>query len=178
MKKIKTKNLVWMSWKDIKNPLAGGAEQTTDSYLKMLSAKKFNITLITSNFRGGKSEEFLNGYKIIRVGNRYTVYIKAFLYFKKKLEQKADIVVDECNTIPFFSKFYTKKKVFLLIQQQALEVWFYQMIFPISIIGYFLENFYLKLLKNLTTFTFAKSTKKDLKLLGFKKIHILKQNNT
>ena len=75
----------------------------------------------------------------------------------------------------FFVKFYTKK-VFLLIQQQALEVWFYQMIFPISIIGYFLENFYLKLLKNLTTFTFAKSTKKDLKLLGFKKIYILKED--
>ena len=84
------------------------AEQTTDSYLKMLSAKKFNITLITSNFRGGKSEEFLNGYKIIRVGNRYTVYIKAFLYFKK-LEQKADIVVDKCNTIPFLLNFTLKK---------------------------------------------------------------------
>lgn len=46
---------------------------------------------------------------------------------------------------------------------------------PFSYIGYFLEKIYLRIYKNNKTITFAKSTKNDLKQLGFKDIKIIKE---
>ena len=74
----------------------------------------------------------------------------------------------------FFVKFYTKKS-FLLIQQQALSLVLSNDFSHINN-RIFLRKFLSQIIKNLTTFTFAKSTKKDLKLLGFKKIYILKED--
>ena len=169
--------ILWFTWKDKKNPLGGGAELTTSEMGRLLAQDGHDLTFITSGFKNGKPFEEFDGYKVIRLGNRWTVYWKAFLYYKKNLAGKYDLVVDECNTLPFFCRFFVKEKNIFWIQQFAREIWFYQMFFPLNIVGYCIELLYLKLFKNSLTFTFAESTKKDLGQLGFKaqNIHILRE---
>lgn len=172
--------ILWFTWKDRKNPLAGGAELVNEELAKRLVQNGHKVIFLVGGFENGAKQEIINGYKIIRLGNRWTVYWKAYRYYKKYLVGWADLIIDECNTLPFFCKYYVQEKTVFLIQQFAKEIWFYQMFFPLNIIGYALEPLYLRLFKDQDTFTFAKSTKNDLVKYGFnsQKITILKETFT
>ncbi|MEI7792471.1 MAG: glycosyltransferase family 4 protein [Candidatus Berkelbacteria bacterium] len=161
--------LLWLSWKDIKNPLAGGAEVVTDNLLTRLSRDGNEIILLTSGYINAKPEETINGYKIIRVGGRWSVYYAVCKYYKANLLGWADIAIEEINTIPFFSQYYLKEKSFLFFHQLCRQIWFFQMFFPLSAVGYLLEPIYLWLLHKNKVITISESTKNDLARYGFKK---------
>ena len=170
-------NILWLTWKDTENPLAGGAEVVSSQLAKRLVEDGHTVRFITGGFAGAKTEIIKDGYQINRVGNRYTVYYKASQYYKQNLQGWADIVIDEVNTAPFFSPFYAKGKKILFFHQLCREIWFYQIIFPVSIIGYLIEPIYLWLLRNNRVITISNSTKLDLLKYGFKKdnIHIISE---
>jgi glycosyltransferase involved in cell wall biosynthesis len=159
--------ILWFTWKDMNNPLAGGAEVVNEELAKRLVKSGHEVTFIVGGFRGGEKETSRDGFKIIRLGNRWTVYIKAFFYYKNFLSNWPDLVIEEINTIPFFTKYFVSQKSFLVIHQLAREVWFYQMVFPISLIGYILEPIYLWLLRDRKVVTVSNSTKSDLIKYGF-----------
>jgi glycosyltransferase involved in cell wall biosynthesis len=172
-----------LNWKDRKNPLAGGAEIVTEELLKRLARNGHQATLLTSKFNQCKDKEIVNGYEIIRVGGRWTVYWQVYRYYKRYLRGKFDLVIDEINTIPFFAKFYVhpvrdlslngvKEKNILFIHQLCREIWFYEMFFPLSLIGYLIEPIYLWLLRDRKVITVSESTRNDLLKYGFKKENI------
>lgn len=171
------KNILIYNWRDIKNPDAGGAEVFTYEIAKRLVEKGHNITWFTAKFPGCQKEEIIDGIKIIRDGNKYTVYLKAREYYKKYFSKQGfDIVIDEVNTIPFFTpKFVNNgEKIVVLIHQLAREFWFYETKFPINYLGrYFFEDRWLKNYVDIPTMTVSESTKKDLIDLGFKDISII-----
>ena len=173
-KKIRThshpKNILWLSWRDVKNPDSGGAEKVAIEVASRFVRNGTNVTIFTSSFKGAKPQEFLREVKIIRRGNRLTCRIFAFLYYLR--HQDLDLIIDEINTIPFFSVFYAKDKTIVLIHQLAREYWFTQTIWPANHLGYWLEPFWLKLYKNRPTLALSESTKTDLKKLGFKNVNI------
>jgi glycosyltransferase involved in cell wall biosynthesis len=78
-----------------------------------------------------------------------------------------DAVIDEVNTMPFFTPLWAGVPVFMLIFQLAREVWWYESPFPISAIGYMLEPLYLRIYRRTPVFTISKSTESDLRRLGF-----------
>jgi glycosyltransferase involved in cell wall biosynthesis len=83
-------------------------------------------------------------------------------------------VIDEINTIPFFTpKFVNRgEKVFALIHQLAREYWLYETPFPVKYVGYYiLEDRWLKNYVNVPTITVSNSTEADLKALGFKQVY-------
>lgn len=164
--------ILWFTWKDQKNSRSGGAELVATELAKRFVSDGHEVTFMTSKEKGLDFKEKQNDYKIIRVGNKFSVYWKAFRYYKNNLNGQFDLVIDELNTVPFFTKFYTKEKSFLFVHQLARKVWFYQAIFPFSLIGYLLEPFYLKLIKNSKVITISNSTKKDLEKIGFRKENI------
>ena len=160
--------ILWFTWKDKKNPLAGGAEMVNENLAKRLAKEDNEIVFLVAGFKGALQEETINGYKVIRLGNKWTVYWRAFLYYKKHLHGWADLVIDEVNTIPFFAKFYVKEKNILFFHQLCREIWFYEMFFPLNIIGYILEPFYTWLLRDRVAITVSESTKRDLMRFGFR----------
>ncbi|GFP33416.1 hypothetical protein HKBW3S42_01752, partial [Candidatus Hakubella thermalkaliphila] len=164
------------TWRDIRNPAAGGAEVFTHQISSRLAAKGHEVTLFTSTFRGCKNEEILDDVRIIRAGGRYTVYLHARVYYKKYFKGKYDVVVDEINTVPFFTPTFVKngEKIIALIFQLAREFWSHEMHFPINYLGYYvLEERWLKNYIDIPTITICSSTKQDLLKLGFKKIFIV-----
>lgn len=170
-------NILWFTWKDKKNPLAGGAEIVNEELAKRLAAHGHKVTLLVGGFPGAEKTEIIDGYTIIRVGNRYSVYIAAWWYYLTHARGKYDLVIDEINTIPFFTPFYVKEKKILFIHQLARQIWFYEMFFPLSIIGYVLEPIYLRILNDTAVVTVSKSTKDDLLKNAFKtgNIHMISE---
>lgn len=160
-------NILWFSWKDIEHPESGGAEIVTHELLKHASDDGHDVVLISSCFPRGASFVKKDGYKIWRVGNRWTVYLKAWRLYKEKYLGWPDIVIDECNTIPFFTRFYIKESRRMFFHQLCREIWFYQMIWPLSWLGFVIEPLYLWILRKEIVITVSNSTKNDLCRFGF-----------
>lgn len=161
--------LLWMTWKDCKNPLSGGAEVVNEELARRLAADGHEVILLVSGFPGAAPEETINGYKVIRVGtNRYLAYILAWRYYRRHLRGWADLVIDEMNTMPFFAKFYVKEPNIMLAYQLCREIWFYQFPPVLSHIGYMVEPIYLRLVSDRRVITESASAKADLVRHGFK----------
>jgi len=165
--------ITWFSWKDIDHPQAGGAEVVSNQLRLHLVQDGHEVTLITACYPESKPQEKVQGVQVLRSGGRFGVYLKARRAYAKLSAQ--DLVIDEMNTIPFMSTFYAKgARTVLLTYQLARSVWFFQMVFPLSVIGYLLEPLYLRLLASRykTVLTESESTKKDLMKYGFKPSHV------
>ncbi len=116
--------ILWFTWKDMKHPEKGGAELVTAEITKRLVRDGHQVKIITAgyplrkggqslkdeNFGGFSKKDTQNGAEVIRVGNKFTVYWQAYRYYKKNLQDWPDIVIEEVNTIPFFTQFYTQVK--------------------------------------------------------------------
>src|SRR4030042_2770277 len=163
--------ILWLSWRDIKNPDSGGAEKVAIEIAKRLVKDKIQVTIFTSQFKNSKRKESINGINIIRRGNRLTCRLYAYFYYRKNKD--FDVIIDEINTIPFFANFYAKHKTRVLIYQLAKEYWWKESFFPLNFIGYYLESLYLKTYRSIPTITISHSTKKDLSKLNFKRISII-----
>lgn len=169
---MKKKKILWLTWKDKKHPLAGGAEIVNEEIAKRLVRDGHEVVFLVGGFENCEKEEVVDGYKIIRLGNRYTLYWKAFRYYKKHFRGWADLVVDEMNTIPFFARFYVKEPVIMFVHQLCREIWFYQFPPVLSWVGYLVEPIYLWLLRKSEVITISDSTKKDLMRYGFEEKNI------
>jgi glycosyltransferase involved in cell wall biosynthesis len=159
--------ILWMAWKDSMHPQAGGAEVVADNLAKCLVADGHEVILLTARYEGSTAKEVYNGYTIVRGGNRLTVYLKAFQYYRKYLKGWADLVIDECNTLPFFAKFYVKERNIMFFHMLCRKIWFYQLPVYLAWIGYVLEPLYLRALSSQEVITISESTKADLMKFGF-----------
>jgi glycosyltransferase involved in cell wall biosynthesis len=165
---MKSQRIVWFSWKDRHHPLAGGAEVVTDELCARMAADGHNVTLLCAGYSGALPEETMRGYRVIRRGGRYSVYLAAAVYFLRNLRKHTDLVVEEINTVPFMTQWYTKRsRRWLFIHQLCREIWFYQMPPVLSHIGYVLEPVYLKMLSRNRVLTVSGSTRSDLMRYGF-----------
>ncbi len=169
--------ILWFSWKDITHPQAGGAEIVTHELLKRAVADGHEAVLITSRPQGSAETALIDGYRVIRAGNQWTVYWQARKSYLSQFRDWPDIVIDECNTIPFFACFYVKQPLRMFFHQLCREIWFYQMRWPFSWVGYMAEPIYLRLLNNAQVITVSQSTSIDLQRFGFKNhnIHIISE---
>ena len=177
-KRIRThshlKKILWLSWRDIKNPDSGGAEKVAIEVASRFVKDQIPVTIFSSRFPNAKKQEKIRGVKVIRRGGLVTCRFFAFLYYIRRTRE-FDLIIDEINTIPFFSIFYAKKKTVVLIHQLAKEYWFSQTFWPINLVGYYLESFFLRPYRKLSTITVSESTKKDLIKFGFTNIKVVRE---
>lgn len=169
--------VLWFNWRCWLNPAMGGAEVFTYEIAKRWVTSGNEVTLFTSKFPNCKSEEVLDGVRVVRRGGKYSVYSHAKKTYEKIFsKENYDLVIDEVNTRPFFTpKFISKgEKIVCLIHQLAREYWFYEMPFPISYFGrYFFEESWLKNYVNIPTLTVSDSSRCDLINLGFKNVSVV-----
>jgi glycosyltransferase involved in cell wall biosynthesis len=170
--------ILWLTWKDSKHPQAGGAEVVSSELAKRLVKAGHEVTFVTSGYKNASHTDTIDGYSVIRVGGRFTVYWQAYRYIKKNLADWPDLVVEEINTIPFCTRFYLRDKPRLMFfHMLCREIWFYQLRLPLSVVGYALEPIYLRLLSAERAIAMSLSTKKDLIRHGFhpKKVAVISE---
>ena len=164
-------NILIFSWRDIKHPLAGGAEQVMHEHAKGWISAGHNLTHFSSRFKDSAKTEVIDGINLIRGGYQYLgVQFDAFFYYLKNKE-KFDLVVDEFHGIPFFTPLYVNKPKLAVIQEVARKVWFLNALpWPINwiigIIGYLGEPFVFLFYKNVPFMTGSLSAKNDINKIG------------
>ena len=179
-------NILWLSWKDITHPAAGGAERYTYEIAKRLVKRGHGVTLFTSRYPQAKSHEEIDGIEIVRWGTIKTVYAHAYYQYKKHLKDKCDLIIEEINgNIPWLTPIYAKKPVVVLRYQVEYSgpngfyksVLPYEVSLPIALALYYGEAAYLKLYSKLKIpfITISQSTKQDLIANGIprSRIHLV-----
>ena len=165
--------ILLLNWRDIRNPAAGGAEVVTYEIARRWVQWGHQVTWFTAGFPGGVPEEEIAGIQIIRRGRQYSVHYQAFRHYRQSLRGKFDLVIDEVNTIPFFTPLYVTEPKVAFIHQLAREVWLYESRFPVNLLGYRLEPCYLRTYRNTPSIVVSESTWQDLNALGFRKVHVV-----
>src|SRR3989338_4562749 len=117
-------------------------------------------------------EEIIDGVRIIRRGNRFSVYLEAFFYYKN-LPKKPQKVIEMVNTICWQTPLYVDEKSRIgYVNQLAKEVLFYEFTWPLSLAAYLLERFEYATYRNTKFICYSKSTREDLISFGIKEKNI------
>lgn len=173
---------LFLAWKDIQHPQAGGAEVVLHELAKRLVKDGHSVTVLTAAYKDAAHEDVIDGIDIIRVGtNRYLHSFQAMAYYRKNLRHMFDIVIETVNTAPYFYFLAADSaKPYLFYHQLAREIWFHETKAPISHIGYALLEPIATFILGKTsakTITISDSTKKDLTRFGFnpKKVAVISE---
>lgn len=160
-----------MNWRYVGHPGAGGAETLTHGILRLLVADGHEATCFTASYPGAAPESEIDGVRVVRGGRQWTVHAHAWRWLRSR-RGEFDRVVDQINTIPFFTPLYLKgPQRRFLIYQLAREYWWREtrgLFRLISPIGYVCEPLYLRVYRSTPCMTISQSTSSDLESLGFR----------
>ena len=95
------------------------------------------------------------------------MHFHAYRHYHNRLSGEFDLVIDQINTIPFFTPLWAGIPILVMMWQLAREVWWYESPAPLNAIGFVLEPEYLKIYRRTRVITFGRSTAEDLRRLGF-----------
>jgi glycosyltransferase involved in cell wall biosynthesis len=159
----KKRVILFLNWKDITHPSAGGAELLTDVLAQHLTTTH-NVVYFTSSYPGAKRNEEVHGYHIIRQGNLYTAYLYAFLWWcREGRTLHCEHIIDQVHGLPFFSILYPNRpQVTTLVMEVAGNLWDTMHPFFLRSIGKALEHLWLFLYRTHTIMTISESTKREL----------------
>ncbi len=167
LKKEKQITILALNWRDIKNPMSGGAEIHAHEMFSR-NSDIFQIVHLSPKYQGCMDVEIIDGVRYIRKGNIVTVIVYALLYYQKN-KKVIDFVIDQCNAHRFFTYFYVERKKRIFYTHQLYrELWFIMASWPVSQIGFMMEVPMLKLNRKDQTITVSESTKRELIRIGYK----------
>ena len=181
------KNYVFVSWKDIQNPKAGGSEIVHQEISKRLVRDGHHVIHLVPGFPGCAPKEEVDGIEIIRLGHSLFNFWRTGTYYRRHLRERTDILVDVFNCFGSFAWLAgAKEKTIFMIHHVQGRIWLYQTVFPFippfNLLGWLLEVlqlFVIGLFGKLPTITVSESTKRDLTKRGFKaeRIHLVRQGS-
>jgi glycosyltransferase involved in cell wall biosynthesis len=117
------KRVVFLSWRDTRNPEGGGAERYLEQMAAGLVARGCAVTIFCAAHAAAPPEEVLDGVRFVRRGTKTTVYLEGMRALRRGDLGHPDVVVDVQNGIPFFSRLVTKAPVIVLVHHVHREQW-------------------------------------------------------
>jgi glycosyltransferase involved in cell wall biosynthesis len=125
--------VLFVSWKDLAHPQAGGAEYVTDRLATGLRARGHEVALLA----GGPTGE--REYPVIGIGGTYSQYFRAPFAYHRRFSDW-DVVVDIENGVPFFSPLWRKRPVVCLVHHVHVDQWGMYFRAPVASVGRTLET--------------------------------------
>lgn len=132
--------ILWLAWKDMGHPEAGGAELVARELCRRLVQDGHQVTLLTCGYGSAAPMQQEDGISIIRVGSsRYLHPFQALLHYARHMRGKFDVLVEEVNGgAPYFSVLLEKKaRCFMFYHQLARVNWLYEIKQPFGYLGYY-----------------------------------------
>lgn len=159
-----------VNWLDRENPQAGGAETHLHEIFGRLVARGHSVTALVSGFPGGERTEELDGISVHRAGRRYTFSVAAPRYYRKHLADQAfDVVVEDLNKVPLFTRYWTSAPVVLLAHHLFGTTAFQAGPFPVALATWWLERPIPLLYRRLPVIAVSESTRDDLVRRGLRR---------
>lgn len=112
-----------LNWRDTGHPEGGGSELYCENLAAGLAASGHDVTMLTARYPGSRAEESRDGYRILRAGGRFTVYVRALLRLLLRTAGPFDVVVDVQNGTPFFARIVTRRPVVVLCHHVHRDQW-------------------------------------------------------
>src|SRR5260370_26272872 len=95
------RHILFVAWRDLANPRAGGSEVMIDRLADGMTARGDRVTLLC----GGPTAE--RGYEGIRSGGSYTQFLRAPLAYQRR-PPDCHLVGEGCNGMPFFAPLWSR----------------------------------------------------------------------
>ncbi len=96
-----------VNWRDIRDPLGGGAELHLHEILKGCVAAGHEVDLVVASYEGAEPEEVIDGIRHIRKGHWSVANFVLPGVVKRLLkERRYDLLVEDINKIPFYTPLY------------------------------------------------------------------------
>ena len=108
--------VVVLTWRDLANPSAGGAEVLIDRLLSGLMKRGHTVALVA----GGPIAE--HAYKTVDGGGTYSQYLTAPIICMTRFRQ-ADVIIDVENGLPYFSPLWRRKPSVCLVHHLHTDQW-------------------------------------------------------
>jgi glycosyltransferase involved in cell wall biosynthesis len=151
------------NWRDLRHKWAGGAEVYLHELSKRWVAAGHRVTIFSGNDGHSARFERMDGVSVVRRGGFYLVYLWAFLYYFFRLRGRYDVIIDSENGLPFFTPFYVREPVFLLIHHVHQEVFRKSLIPPFSWIAQLLEKRFMPIVyRKIEVITVSPSSKAEI----------------
>ena len=163
--------ILWLNHRDPKHPLAGGAEVHLREVCRRLVAWGCDVTLLSEKFKGSKRSEVLDGMKVVRIGDRFTIHLLAPLMVSR-LAKSHDVIVDDiAHAVPWWSSKVTSRPVVGIVHHVHQNVASLELRFPLDVAVKFAERtvrfFYDRIIAD------SEATKSQIEsLLGFDPSHV------
>lgn len=132
-------SVLYMSWRDWKNPEAGGSETFVERTSRLLVEDGHAVTVLACGFPGSPTVEMDGGVRIIRLGGRYSVFAQAAAHLLRR-GRRYDVIVDVQNGVPFWSPLFTRTPAINLVHHVHREQWSSVFPGPLARLGWWLES--------------------------------------
>ena len=143
----------------------------THEVAKRLVERGHEITWFTSRPTGLAANEDVDGVRVVRRGSELSTRIHAPRFARRS---RFEVVVEEINTLPYFSPVWSRAPAVLFIPQLARDVWWYEAPRLLAPLGYAAEPLYLSAYRHVDAITISASTHDDLRRMGLESvIHVI-----
>ena len=120
---LRGKRVVFLSWRDTRNPEGGGAERYLEVIAAGLVERGCEVTIFCAAHAAAPPEETVDGVRFVRRGSKMSVYLQGVRALRRGDLGDPDVVVDVQNGMPFFTKLATRKPVIVLVHHVHREQW-------------------------------------------------------
>lgn len=117
------KHVVFLSWRDTRNPEGGGAERYLEKMASGLVQRGCSVTIFCAAHPAAPPEQEVDGMRFVRRGSKLTVYLEGIKALRRGDLGRPDIVIDVQNGLPFFSRLATRAPVVVLVHHVHREQW-------------------------------------------------------
>ena len=111
------RSILFVSWRDLANPLAGGSELLIHQLASGLAERGYDVSLLC----GGPVEP-KSLYRVVDSGGVYSQYLRTPLRYLRSF-RSADLVVEVCNGMPFFVPLWRRGPSICMVMHVHTELW-------------------------------------------------------
>jgi glycosyltransferase involved in cell wall biosynthesis len=122
-KDLTGRHVVFVSWRDTRNPEGGGAERYLEKMAQGMVERGAAVTILCAAHAAAPPDETLDGIRFLRRGTKLTVYLEGVRALARRELGRVDVVVDVQNGLPFFTRLATRKPVVVLVHHVHREQW-------------------------------------------------------
>ncbi|MCB9496871.1 MAG: glycosyltransferase family 4 protein [Fibrobacteria bacterium] len=163
--------LLWLNWRDLRNPLAGGAEVHAHEVLARLADRGWDCTLVSHAVRGLPSSDREAGYSVRREGGGNTFNFTVWNRLPEWVaELRPEIVVDDSNKIPLLAPWRTSVPVVGLIHHLFGTTIFREASPPAALYVHLAERLVPRCYRSVPVMTGSPSAQAELLRLGLQRV--------
>ena len=159
-----------INWRDIRNPNTGGAEVNFQEIFKRLVKRGYEVTLLCSRYdQTFPEEEWIDGIRILRRGNRHTFnYTVPLVYRREFRHAPIDLVLDDLNKIPFYTPLYVRHPLFVMVHHLHGRSIYGDTLLPAALYVHFTEKIIPLFYRGVPFVAVSESTKSELVGMGLR----------